>query len=216
MKTIREDVSEATGREAKIVTFDNSPDPEQARDSAVGAGDAAESTKSSSDYSRESPHSSGLSNIRVALLDRTLVFTLLIALFGVGVSVAFLGLGVKGAESDKRLQFERQASEIINAIETSWHDFEVAGLWVHEACRSSADQKDTHLARGICSRKDFFGLYEYLLSSGLEFEAVAWVPNVTHVDRASMEEESRTCKCRMRRMGRGEVTCYRQRLTLLT
>jgi hypothetical protein len=215
MKTIRENVSVATGREAKIVTFDNSPDPEQPRDSTVAGGDAAESTKSSSDYTREWP-SSGLSSIRVSLLDRTLVFTLLIALFGVGVSVAFLGLGVSGAQSDKRLEFERQASEIINAVETSWHDFEVAGLWVHEACRSSADQKDTHLARGICSRKDFFGLYEYLLSSGLEFEAVAWVPNVTHVDRASMEEESRTCKCRMRRMGRGEVTCYRQRLTLLT
>lgn len=148
-----------------------------------------------SDYSEAGPtaHSTRTHDI----LDRTLIFSILIFLIGLGVSAAFLGLGLRGADSDKRLLFERQASEIIKAIEGTWNDFEIAGLWIHENCRSSADQKDTNLPRGICSREDFLELFEYLLSTELEFEAIAWVPNVTHVDRAIMEEASRTCKFRI-------------------
>jgi hypothetical protein len=184
----------------------------QGRDVSDYTGDTAESTNNISDHSRKrastgvtKKHSNAIfsdysqvrrssGNPQTNSTDRTMAFSILIALIGVGVSAAFLGLGLRGAESDKTLQFESQASVIIKAVEGTWNDFEVAGLWIHEACRSSANQKDTHLARGICSREDFLELYEYLVSTGLDFQAIAWVPNVTHVDRAILEEESRTCK----------------------
>jgi hypothetical protein len=155
------------------------------------------------DYSPADPAAHAPDTKARDILDRTLIFSILIALIGVAVSAAFLGLGLRGADSDKRLQFERQASEIIKAVEGTWNDFEVAGLWIHEKCRSSADQKDTRLPRGICSREDFLELYEYLLHTGLEFEAIAWVPNVTHVERAILEEASRTCKFRICWIGCG-------------
>jgi hypothetical protein len=40
-------------------------------------------------------------------------------------------------------------------------------------------------------RQDFHELYEYLVSTGLEFEAIAHVPNVTYV-RATFENDTRT------------------------
>jgi hypothetical protein len=224
MKTMG--VPEATGKgKEQVVNLDGSRDPEQqgrrVRDSHVSG---AESTNHLSDSSRERPSTatttrkhlaifadyseegpSALSTRAHDILDRTLIFSILIALIGVGVSAAFLGLGLRGADSDKGLEFNKQASEIIKAVEGTWKDFEVAGLWIHEKCRSSAYQKDTHLPRGICSREDFLELYEYLLSTGLEFEEIAWVPNVTHVDRANMEEASRTCKFRMNWIGWGRI-----------
>jgi hypothetical protein len=206
---------------AKVVNLDGSRDPEQQGRRVIinSYVSSAESTHEFSDSSQERPSNTStatttrkhhaifsdnseggliaLSTRAHDILDRTLIFSILIALIGVGVSAAFLGLGLRGADSDKRLDFERQASEIIKSVEGTWKDFEVAGLWIHEKCRSSVDQIDTHLPRGICSREDFLELYEYLLSTGLEFEAIAWVPNVTHVNRANIEEASRTCKFRM-------------------
>jgi hypothetical protein len=195
--------AEITDQQSKKVKFDNDDstgvDPaEQGRGVVTMSADATQTTKIVADVSQESALTSTTpltsSTKTPATIDRTLVFTVLIALVGVGVSAAFMGLGIQGADNDKQLQFEKQANERIKAVEIAWQNFEVAGLWIHEACRASADQNDKHLTRGICSRDDFFELYEYLLSSGLDFQAVAWVPNVTHVDRASMEEESRTCK----------------------
>jgi hypothetical protein len=224
MKTMG--VPEATGkRKEKVVNLDGSRDPEQqGRRVADSNVSTAESTDNLSDYSRERSSSAtttrkhhaifsdyseesptALSTRAHDILDRTLIFSILIALIGVGVSAAFLGLGLRGADSDKRLEFVAQASEIIKAVEGTWNDFEVAGLWIHEKCRSSADQKDTHLPRGICSREDFPELYECLLNTGLEFDAIAWVPNVTHVDRANIEEASRTCKFQMNWIGWGRI-----------
>jgi hypothetical protein len=217
---MREPEATGTDRE-KVVNLDGSRTNTgpQGRDVTDYTGDTAESTNNISDYSRKRPSTgttkkhgntifSDYSQVRRSAgnpqtnsTDRTMAFTILIALIGVGVSAAFLGLGLRGAESDKTLQFESQASVIIKAVEGAWNDFEVAGLWIHEACRSSANQKDNHISRGICSREDFLELYEYLVSTGLDFQAIAWVPNVTHVDRVIVEEESRTCKFRMRQGG---------------
>jgi hypothetical protein len=202
---------EATGTfNDEVVNLDGSRDTGQKGSCAFSNVNTTESmdTNNLSNYSREHPSTASKTPKNKAIfsdpaarstrahdiLDRTLIFSILIALIGVGVSAAFLGLGLRGAESDKTLLFERQASQRIKAVEIAWHDFEVAGLWIHEACRASADENDIHFTRGICSRKYFFELHEYLLSSGLDFQAAAWVPNVTHVDRASMEEDSRTCK----------------------
>jgi hypothetical protein len=206
----------------KVVNLDGSPvNPgQQGRDVADSNGETA--TNTIFDYSKKCP-STGAKKKRNAIFsdysqvrhssgthqpnssDRAMAFSILIAFIGVGVSTAFFGLGLRGAESDQTLQFESHASKIIKSVEGKWNDFEVAGLWIHETCRSSADQKDTHISRGICSREDFLELYEYLVSTGLDFEAIAWVPNVTQVDRVILEEESRTCKFRMHPIGRGGI-----------
>jgi hypothetical protein len=189
-------VDDNTSQQSRKVKFDNG-DSDLEQMNACTETTMSTCKNNISDMSQESSSTSIAVNASTktrTTLDRTLVFTVLIALVGFGVSAAFLGIGIRGADNDKRLQFEKSASERIKAVEVTWHDFEVAGLWIHEACRASADQNDIHLTRGICSRDDFFELYEYLLSSGLEFQAVTWVANVTHVDRASMEEDSRTCK----------------------
>jgi hypothetical protein len=224
MTTMRELEATGTGRE-KAVHLDGSRNHpgQRGRDIADTNGDTAESTNNISDSSRKCPSTAATKKRTTAIFsdysqvrhstgtpqpnsaDRAMAFSILIALIGVGVSAAFFGLGLRGAENDKTLQFESQASKIIKAVEGKWNDFEVAGLWIHEACRSSANQKDTHLARGICSREDFLELYEYLVSTGLDFQAIAWVPNVTHVDRIILEDESRTCKFQMHRIGRGGI-----------
>jgi hypothetical protein len=200
--TVASMAAEIIDQQSKKVKFDNDDstgvDPEQGRGVVMMFADATQTTTIVADGSQESTLTSTTpltsSTQKNPTIDRTLVFTVLIALVGVGVSAAFVGLGIQGADNDKQLQFEKQANERIKAVEIAWQNFEVAGLWIHEACRASADQNDKHLTRGICSRDDFLELYEYLLSSGLDFQAVSWVPNVTHVDRASMEDESRTCK----------------------
>jgi hypothetical protein len=207
MKTITIPVATAAdkgnGRQSKNGMFHNDDfaGVDTERGSGVATIACTEATRNASDLSQVSPSKSTAVTASTktqtptpATLDRTLVFTVLIALVGVGVSAAFLGLGIVGAKTDKRLQFKGQASERIKAVEIQWHQFDVAGLWVHEACRASADRNDNHFSRGICSRDEFFELYEYLYTTGLDFQAISWVPNVTHVDRASMEEESRNCK----------------------
>ena len=67
-------------------------------------------------------------------------------------------LGISNTKSDGEEQFDRRASELVSEIESSWHDYETAGLWIHQACRN-----------GNTTRQDFRAVYEYLSSGGLEF-----------------------------------------------
>lgn len=108
------------------------------------------------------------------------LFASLIFLIGVALSAAFLTIGIMGARQDKDDEFMRRASELVKEIEASWKDYEVAGLWIHEACRH----------RDI-SRDDFRDLYEHLSYGGLEFQAAEFIPNVTREEREGMEAEIR-------------------------
>jgi hypothetical protein len=99
------------------------------------------------------------SSRRTLDLNRTLFVACLIALIGAGVSSAFLALGVSGSYRDQELRFEKQASELVNAVQARWKEYGVAALWVHEACRSTADQPETLDFLKICSREAFGELY---------------------------------------------------------
>jgi hypothetical protein len=125
-------------------------------------------------------------------MDRTVIFAALIALIGAGASGAFLALGISGANRDQHLRFEEHATEVIKAVQARWNDYEVAALWVHEACRSTSDHpKTTHGFLNMCSREHFHELYEYLRAGGLDFEAVSFIPTIAHENRGALEQEAR-------------------------
>jgi class 3 adenylate cyclase len=106
--------------------------------------------------------------------------SLLIAGIGLGASGSFLYLGISSAKHDESRQFEQQASLIVGEVTSSWNDYEVAGLWTHEATRA----RDT-------SREEFRDLYYHLISEGLEFQAASYIPNVTLEEREEYENVAR-------------------------
>jgi hypothetical protein len=57
----------------------------------------------------------------------------------------------------------------------------MAVLWLQQ---SSRRRKQT--------REEFRNTYEYLVSTGLDFGGIAYRPNVTHAERASVENETLT------------------------
>lgn len=122
-----------------------------------------------------------------------IVLVLLIALVGAAASGAFLALGLTGANRDQALRFERQASELVKAFQARWADYEVACLWVHEACRSTADQVGRVVNRiEMCTREDFSELYLYLRQSNLDFTSVAFYTLILGFEREQLEAESQS------------------------
>lgn len=122
--------------------------------------------------------------------DRVWVFTIAIVAVGIGVSCAFVAFGLKAAKNEENVQFERRAQDLVSSVETSWYDFEVAGLYVHNACRAKPNASATYLDGGICSRDEIDALYETVTFSGLEVQAICWAVNATHEDRLDLEAES--------------------------
>lgn len=116
----------------------------------------------------------------------------LIITVGLIVSVAFILLGIRSERGEEKLRFERQASELVKAVEDTWHDYRIAALWVQEACKPSPGATTSIGEDGFnfCSRDEFHHLYAYLGASDLEFKAVAYAPNITHAHRSKLEAES--------------------------
>lgn len=108
-----------------------------------------------------------------------ILITVLILVLGVGTSVAFLWLGISGAQTQQENDFERDASDLVKKIEAEWHGYVSAASFVHARCRS----------RNF-TRQDFRELYEYLIDAGLDFKAVQFDPNITHDQRAAVEAEA--------------------------
>lgn len=89
------------------------------------------------------------------------------------------------------LRFEKKAGEVIRAVQSSFHDYAGAVLWIHEACRASADQPHSLGPVKICTREDFQELHDYLVADGLEFQGMGFAPRVEHQYRSLFEHESR-------------------------
>jgi hypothetical protein len=119
---------------------------------------------------------------------RSAILASLIALIGAGVNSAFLALHISGANEGEDLLFEEHATELISTVKDRWDDYEVAALWVHEACRSNPEHNSS---LKICSREYFHDLNEYLREGGLDVEAVSFIPTVAHENRHALEAESR-------------------------
>ena len=123
------------------------------------------------------------------------VFTVLLLVLGSAASAAFLAIGIQGTRNDSKAKFQREAEAFSHKVQSTWRDYEIFGLWIHEGCFKTfapnpvADNVAGRL--GICSRQQFRRLYEYVASAGLEFEAVEFLPNVTHDLRDDLENETR-------------------------
>jgi len=117
---------------------------------------------------------------RNTFITRAALLSVLILVLGVATSVAFLWLGISGAQTEQERDFERDASDLVNKIESKWNGYVNAASFVHKSCRS----------RNF-TRQDFRELYEYLVDAGLNFKAVQFDPNITHDQREQMEVEAK-------------------------
>ena len=108
------------------------------------------------------------------------LLVLMVILLGSGTAVAFLAVGISSAIKDQEDQFTRSALDLINKIEDAWKDYVTAAAWIHGRCRN----------RNF-DRVEFREMYEYLVSSGLDFQAAHFDPNITHDERDEAEAEAR-------------------------
>ena len=96
---------------------------------------------------------------------RAIFLSGLIVAIGCCASAALWTIGIKGAKHDQELQFVKQADELITAIQTTWQEFSVVGLWMQEECHGHEDSE--FLKWTSCSREDFAELYEFVSSSSV-------------------------------------------------
>jgi hypothetical protein len=104
----------------------------------------------------------------------------LIIFLGAATCAAFVGIGVSSAQQDQTDQFERLAEDLVTQIQRAWQDYVTAAAWIHGRCRT----------RNF-TRADFRQTYEYLVGSGLDFQAAQFDPNITREGRAGAETEAR-------------------------
>jgi len=110
----------------------------------------------------------------------TVIVVLLILVLGMATSAAFMGLGMTTAYTVEAENFERSAVDLVNKIQNAWEDYVNAASMIHNRCR-----------KRNFTRQDFRELYEYLIGSGLEFQAAQFDPNITREERPLAEEEAR-------------------------
>jgi signal transduction histidine kinase/CheY-like chemotaxis protein len=121
----------------------------------------------------------------------------MIVFIGVAASAAFLFLGISGAKNNIDKQSTQRAAKLTFAIESAAHDYELFGLWIHESCQKSFNvtgvplEEDSAAHLGFCSRDEFRRLHEYIVSAGVELQAIEYVPNITHNARATVEAEAK-------------------------
>jgi hypothetical protein len=107
-------------------------------------------------------------------------------LVGTGCSCAFSIVGIRSVYKDESLRLEKQTNEIAQAVQTTWEDYEMVALWIHQSLRTK-----TNFSSFAEDRRDFEILYEYVESIGVHAQALAYMPNITHDWRAGLEAESR-------------------------
>jgi hypothetical protein len=110
----------------------------------------------------------------------TALLMLLIVILGGATAAAFLFMGINSAKKDQEDQFTRSSLNLVNKIQHAWEDYTTAAAWVHGRCRNRR-----------FDRVEFHEMYEYLVSSGLDFQALQFDPNITHNEREEAEAEAR-------------------------
>lgn len=133
--------------------------------------DSTRSLDGSSSVTSHSSYRSSMVNMLVALL---------IVILGAGTGAAFLTVGVKTAREEQSDQFSRRSKDLVNKLQRAWEEYVTAAAWIHGRCRS----------RNF-TRADFRETYEYLINSGLSFQAAQFDPNITRDEREEAEAEAR-------------------------
>eukprot|EP00977_Amphora_coffeiformis_P003965 scaffold795_cov187-Amphora_coffeaeformis.AAC.6 len=120
-----------------------------------------------------------------------LVFVVVIV--GMTASITLVVWGSQSAHDEQDERFERQAVATVKAIENAWVSFEAANLWIHESCRSTADQASLLAGRiPSCTRQDFHELYLHMKEAfKVNFVAIGWATLILGTERQAVEEDSR-------------------------
>lgn len=113
-------------------------------------------------------------------LGAPLVLCLLISTVGLGIAATVLSMIIPEQRQNQADKFYTVADEAFIRFETSIDDYRVSGLWVHQAC----------LNRQMSFLK-FREVYEYIISTGLDFQAISCGRNVSSSERSSYEAQSR-------------------------
>ena len=101
----------------------------------------------------------------------------MVVILGAVATAAFSTLGITAAVSKEDETFVQDARSLVQQIEIAMKDYEVAALWIHQACTSD---NITHV--------EFRELYEQILSTGIDTQ-IEFLPRVTHEDRPRYEQE---------------------------
>jgi signal transduction histidine kinase/CHASE1-domain containing sensor protein len=104
----------------------------------------------------------------------------LIIVIGAMVAAAFMGLGITAEHQDVQSQFDASATDLVQKIQTAWESYVTAASMMHNFCRH----------RNF-TRAEFRGLYEYMIDTGLNFQAAQFDPNITDDERDDAEAEAR-------------------------
>jgi signal transduction histidine kinase/CheY-like chemotaxis protein len=117
---------------------------------------------------------------RHVAIRRQLIPALILAV-GAGACAIILGVGISAARTEQEKRFERLSEDVVHEFSETWEQYTTVALWLRQAAHS-----------GKQTREEFHDLYEYLVTSGLNFKSIAYSPNVTHAERAAFEDDTRT------------------------
>jgi signal transduction histidine kinase/CheY-like chemotaxis protein len=96
----------------------------------------------------------------------------LILLFGAAACGLILGIGITASKREQEQRFKRLSKDLVHEFAKSWEEYITIALWIQQVCRS-----------GKQTRNEFHELYEHVVSTGLDFEAIALVNNVTRSEK---------------------------------
>jgi signal transduction histidine kinase len=116
----------------------------------------------------------------------TIVLAFCIFAVGTICAVAFLAVGIPGLKVEQAVLFEKQTNEIVQAVQSTWEDYELVALWIHQSMRTKQNYSSFWH-----ERQEFAVLSRYVQAHGVNPLALGYVPNVTHAERLALEEESR-------------------------
>jgi signal transduction histidine kinase/CheY-like chemotaxis protein len=157
-------------------TSEDSSDIERGKEGPSPDNDSDEGAPSSPLSSRQQVVRQPTRGVRRAMRIPTLII-----IIGAAASALILGIGISAARSEQNKEFEQQSKALVHQFGKAWDQYTTASSWVQQASRS-----------GKQTREEFRTMYRYLLATGLEFHAIASLTNVTHDERATFENDTRT------------------------
>ncbi|CAB9520002.1 Histidine kinase [Seminavis robusta] len=113
---------------------------------------------------------------------KTMFLAALVILVGSVASIIFLYTGIQWEHQKKEEVFKQRARDFIGEIITTWRDFEMASIWIHESCQNWRQDGYSH--------KRFQQLYNYQVATGLDVFQIEWIPNITNSEREDIEEQT--------------------------
>lgn len=104
---------------------------------------------------------------------------ILALLIGLGATGAILGLGIPAAHQTQEHRFLDEAKTLLVLVEKALADYEAAALWAFQVSQSPT-----------MDQKGFSDFFQYFNQSGIKFDGVAFLPNITHDERHALENRT--------------------------